>query len=105
MQKESKYTLKPYDELFFTDDFLFTKRVHLHAVIGEPLFESYGQIHFRDAESMRQEFSEAVRKALKHNGLDNGEMLRKQISLRCKELLRQYMHSASPVLTLITRLP
>ena len=25
MQKESKYTLKPYDELFFTDDFLFTK--------------------------------------------------------------------------------
>jgi ribonuclease J len=74
-------------------------------IIGEPLFESYGQIHFRDAESMRQEFSEAVRKALKHNGLDNGEMLRKQISLRCKELLRQYMHSASPVLTLITRLP
>ena len=74
-------------------------------IIGEPLFESYGQIHFRDAESMRQEFSEAVRKALKHNGLDNDEMLRKQISLRCKELLRQYMHSASPVLTLITRLP
>ena len=25
MQNESKYTLKPYDELFFTDDFLFTK--------------------------------------------------------------------------------
>ena len=25
MQKESKYTLKPYDELFFTDDFLFSK--------------------------------------------------------------------------------
>ena len=74
-------------------------------IIGEPLFESYGQIHFRDAESMRQEFSEAVRKALKHNGLDNDEMLRKQISLRCKELLRQYMHSASPVLTLIPRLP
>ena len=24
MQKESKYTLKPYDELFFTDDFFFT---------------------------------------------------------------------------------
>ena len=25
MQKESKYTMKPYDELFFTDDFLFSK--------------------------------------------------------------------------------
>ncbi len=25
MQKESKYILKPYDELFFTDDFLFSK--------------------------------------------------------------------------------
>ena len=24
MQKESKYTLKPYDERFFTDDFFFT---------------------------------------------------------------------------------
>ena len=25
MQKESRYTLKPYEELFFTDDFLFSK--------------------------------------------------------------------------------
>ncbi len=25
MQKESRYTMKPYDELFFTDDFLFSK--------------------------------------------------------------------------------
>ena len=25
MQKESKYTMKPYDDLFFTDDFLFSK--------------------------------------------------------------------------------
>ncbi len=25
MQKKSKYTMKPYDELFFTDDFLFSK--------------------------------------------------------------------------------
>lgn len=73
-------------------------------LIGEPIFESYGQIHFRDAESMRQEFSEAVRKALKHSEQESDDLLKKQISLRCKELLRQYMHSASPVITLITRL-
>jgi ribonuclease J len=71
-------------------------------LLGEPLFESYGQIHFRDAASMRAEFSDAVRKALKRTGEENDELLKRQISMRCKELLRKYMRSASAVLTLIS---
>ena len=71
-------------------------------LIGDPLFESYGQIHFRDAASMRVEFSEAVRKALKRAGDENDELLKKRITMRCKELLRKYMRSASAVLTLIS---
>ena len=73
-------------------------------LVGEPYFESYGQIHFRDAEGMRQEFSEAVRRALKHEPNADSELLKKQISLRCKELLRKYLHSASAVIPIITRL-
>ncbi len=71
---------------------------------GEPVFESYGQIHFRDAEGIRQEFSDAVRKALKHDASGSDEFLKKQIVLRCKELLRKYMRSASAVIPLITHL-
>lgn len=73
-------------------------------LVGEPCFESYGQIHFKDAEGMRQEFSEAVRRALKREPSEDDELLKKQISLRCKELLRKYMRSASAVIPLIARL-
>ena len=73
-------------------------------LVGEPCFESYGQIHFKDAEGMRQEFSEAVRRALKREVSEDDELLKKQISLRCKELLRKYMRSASAVIPLIARL-
>lgn len=73
-------------------------------LVGEPCFESYGQIHFKDAEGMRQEFSEAVRRALKRELPEDDELLKKQISLRCKELLRKYMRSASAVIPLIARL-
>lgn len=73
-------------------------------LVGEPCFESYGQIHFKDAEGMRQEFSEAVRRALKREASEDDELLKKQISLRCKELLRKYMRSASAVIPLIARL-
>ena len=72
--------------------------------IDEPRFETYGQIHFRDAEGIRQEFSEAVRRALKHESAADDELLKKQISLRCKELLRKYLRSSSAVLPIITRL-
>ncbi|MDY3868090.1 MAG: ribonuclease J [Pyramidobacter sp.] len=67
---------------------------------GEPQFESCGQIHLKDAEGMRQEFSEAVRRALKRGAVSD-ELLKKQISLRCKELLRKYMRNASSVVTII----
>ena len=73
-------------------------------LVGEPCFESYGQIHFKDAEGMRQEFSEAVRRALKREPSEDDELLKKQMSLRCKELLRKYMRSASAVIPLIARL-
>jgi ribonuclease J len=73
-------------------------------LIGDPYFETYGQIHFRDAESMRQEFCEAVRRAVRHDSGADDEYLKKQIVLRCKELLRKYLHSASPVIPIITRL-
>ena len=70
---------------------------------GEPQFESYGQIHFKDAEGMRQEFAEAVRRAMKNDAASD-ELLKKQISLRCKELLRKYMRNVSSVVPLVTRL-
>ncbi len=74
------------------------------APIGEPRFETYGQIHFADAEGMRQEFADAVRRAFKREGGANDELLKKQIVLRCKELLRKYLRSASAVIPIITRL-
>ena len=70
---------------------------------GEPQFESYGQIHFKDAEGMRQEFAEAVRRAMKNDAASD-ELLKKQISLRCKELLRKYMRNVSSVVPMVTRL-
>jgi len=73
-------------------------------IVDEPRFETYGQIHFRDAEGIRQEFSEVVRRALKHESSADDELLKKQITLRCKELLRKYLRSASAVLPIITRL-
>lgn len=45
-------------------------------LVGEPCFESYGQIHFKDAEGMRQEFSEAVRRALKREPSEDDELLK-----------------------------
>ncbi len=70
----------------------------------DPHFETYGQIHFTDAEGMRQEFSDAVRRAFKQDAGGNDELLKKQISLRCKDLLRKYLHSASAVIPIVTRL-
>ncbi len=71
---------------------------------SEPLFESYGQIHFRDAEGICAEFSDAVHKVLKHNPSASDEVLRKQIIIRCKELLRKYVRSASAVIPLISHI-
>ena len=74
-----------------------------------PQFESMGQIHFDDAETIRQEFDQAVRRVVKHDypsaDLKKHDAdLKKQIEIRCKELLRRYTGSSSAVITMITRL-
>lgn len=72
-------------------------------LLDEPHFESYGQIHLRDAQSIRQEFSEAVYKALKRESFSD-EALKKQIIMRCRELLRKYTRSVAAVIPIVTRL-
>lgn len=70
-------------------------------LVGEPRFETYGQIHFKDAAGMHQEFAEAVRRIIKRGGAEDVETVKKQISLRCKELLRKYLRSASAVIPIV----
>ena len=78
-------------------------------LLEDPRFESMGQIHFADAETIRQEFVQSVRRAIKHDPAyadteKQDAALKKQIEIRCKELLRKYMRSASVVIPIITRL-
>ncbi len=70
----------------------------------DPLFESYGQIHLEDAEAMRREFIDVVRRTVNRGGADSDEMLKRQISLRCKELLRKHIRSSSCVIPVISRI-
>ncbi len=72
-------------------------------LVRDPQFESYGQIHLDDAAAIRQEFVDAVRRAVKRCGNDES-LIRRQVVLRCKELLRKYIHSSSCVIPVISRL-
>ncbi len=70
----------------------------------DPHFESYGQIHLENAETMRREFTEVVRRTVRRGPWESDEALKRQIALRCKELLRKYIHSSSCVIPVISHI-
>lgn len=75
---------------------------HSGQLVEDPQFESYGQIHLDHAASIRQEFVDAVRRTVKRCSNDEA-LLKRQVTLRCRELLKRYIHSSSCVIPLVSR--
>lgn len=74
------------------------------ALAADPQFQSYGQIHLDDAENIRRDFTDTVRRVVKRSVAGDIEGMKRQIVMRCRELLKKYIRSTSCVLPLITRL-
>lgn len=70
-------------------------------LVLDPQFESYGQIHLENAEKMRQEFIDVVRRIVKKDVGQGDELLKRQIVLRCRDLLLKYIRSTSCVIPVI----
>lgn len=73
-------------------------------LLSEPVFESCGFMHLHNAEHIRKEFSDAIRKTLKKAVSQNMDRttLEDRVVSRSRELLRKYAGSSPKVIPMIT---